>query len=183
MVRFTSSSYASGKRRMFCGAIAIVVMSIALGVTRAQGTWSTAQLSVSRYLLAAASVDDVAIFAGGYANAGADNIPDPASDAVDLYNITTQTWSTSLLSVARGSLAAASVGSVAIFAGGHTAAVVNGLRVSDLSNAVDLYNRITRAWSTAQGLYDSASEPRGHGRRLSYGIGAIAAEIIGAVLG
>lgn len=75
------------------------------------------------------------------------------------------------------------VGSVAIFAGGHTAAAVFGLRVSDLSNAVDLYNRITRAWSAAQGLYDSASEPRGHGRRLRYGIGAIAEEIIGAVLG
>ncbi len=30
------------------------------------GTWSTAQLSVGRYLLAATSVGNVAIFAGGY---------------------------------------------------------------------------------------------------------------------
>ena len=32
----------------------------------ASGTWSTAQLSVGRYSLAATSVGNVAIFAGGY---------------------------------------------------------------------------------------------------------------------
>ncbi len=31
----------------------------------ASGTWSTAQLSVARYILAATSVGNVAIFAGG----------------------------------------------------------------------------------------------------------------------
>jgi hypothetical protein len=34
---------------------------------RASGTWSTAQLSVARYHLAATSVGNVAIFAGGAA--------------------------------------------------------------------------------------------------------------------
>ena len=33
----------------------------------ASGTWSTAQLSVARYILAATSVGNVAIFAGGFA--------------------------------------------------------------------------------------------------------------------
>ena len=33
----------------------------------ASGTWSTAQLSVARYGLAATSVGNVAIFAGGFA--------------------------------------------------------------------------------------------------------------------
>jgi hypothetical protein len=42
------------------------------------------------------------------------------SNAVDLYNITSGTWSTAQLSVARGYLAATSVGNVAIFAGGRT---------------------------------------------------------------
>jgi hypothetical protein len=37
---------------------------------------------------------------------------------VDLYNSTTGAWSTALLSVARGSLTATSVGNVAFFAGG-----------------------------------------------------------------
>ncbi len=40
------------------------------------------------------------------------------SNAVDLYNITSGTWSTGQLSVARAQLAATSVGDVAIFAGG-----------------------------------------------------------------
>ena len=41
------------------------------------------------------------------------------SNAVDLYNSASGTWSTAQLSLARGGLAAASVGNVAIFAGGH----------------------------------------------------------------
>jgi hypothetical protein len=40
------------------------------------------------------------------------------SDAVDLYNGATRTWSTARLSVARTGLAAASVGNVSLFAGG-----------------------------------------------------------------
>ncbi len=40
------------------------------------------------------------------------------SNAVDLYNSTTGAWSTARPSVARYGLAAASVGNVAIFAGG-----------------------------------------------------------------
>ena len=42
------------------------------------------------------------------------------SNAVDLYNGASGTWSTAQLSVARNSLAATSVGNVAIFAGGYT---------------------------------------------------------------
>ena len=41
------------------------------------------------------------------------------SNAVDLYNSASGTWSTAQLSVARYDLAAASVGNVAIFAGGY----------------------------------------------------------------
>ena len=46
------------------------------------------------------------------------------SNAVDLYNSATGAWSTARLSVARSSLAAASVGNVAIFAGGYTGSVL-----------------------------------------------------------
>jgi len=125
----------------------------------ATGTWSTAQLSVARWLLASASVGNVALFAGGSitasvllcreggggsvdgcvcfeclrvlqcccpvcpatasslmrATAGGPNVP---SNATDLYNSATGTWSTAQLSVARYYLAAASVGNVALFAGG-----------------------------------------------------------------
>jgi hypothetical protein len=41
------------------------------------------------------------------------------SNAVDLYNGASGTWSTAQLSVARNGLAATSVGNVAIFAGGQ----------------------------------------------------------------
>ena len=41
------------------------------------------------------------------------------SNAVDLYNSASGTWSTAQLSVARNGPAATSVGNVAIFAGGY----------------------------------------------------------------
>ena len=43
-----------------------------------------------------------------------------ASNAVNLYNYTSGTWSTAQLSVARDRLSATSVGNLAIFAGGWT---------------------------------------------------------------
>jgi hypothetical protein len=49
---------------------------------------------------------------------------DQGSSAVDLYNSVSGTWSTAQLSVARLILAAASVGNVAIFAGGYTGSVL-----------------------------------------------------------
>ena len=51
---------------MMRAAVGVIVMSAVCGVARAQGVWSTAQLSVGRYGPAAASVGNVAIFAGGY---------------------------------------------------------------------------------------------------------------------
>ena len=49
-------------------ALAIVMLSSACCVCTAQGTWSTAQLSVARFGFAATSVGNVAIFAGGASN-------------------------------------------------------------------------------------------------------------------
>ena len=55
-------------RRLLPVAVAVVMMmtNAALGVAHAQGVWSTAQLSVGREWLAAASVGNVAVFAGGF---------------------------------------------------------------------------------------------------------------------
>ena len=63
-----ASRESCGMRRLLPVAVAVVMMmtSAALGVARAQGTWSTAQLSQARAFLAAASVGNVALFAGGY---------------------------------------------------------------------------------------------------------------------
>jgi hypothetical protein len=46
---------------------------------------------------------------------------DGPTNAVDLYNSATGTWSTAQLSVARDSLAATSVGILSLIAGGETA--------------------------------------------------------------
>ena len=126
--------------------------------TSATGAWSTAQLSLARHYLAAASVGNVALFAGGYTGsallrregglglyivacvfcvlhvlqfcgyvcpATASSLMhapagfDRRFNFVDVYNGATGAWSTAQLSVARGGLAAASVGNVALFAGGY----------------------------------------------------------------
>jgi hypothetical protein len=52
-------------RRWLHTALAIVMLSSMCCVSVAQGTWSTAQLSVARRQLAATSVGNVAMFGGG----------------------------------------------------------------------------------------------------------------------
>ena len=59
------SRFPCGARRWLYAALAIVLLSSSCRVSTAQGTWSTAQLSVARSSLAATSVGNVAIFAGG----------------------------------------------------------------------------------------------------------------------
>jgi hypothetical protein len=105
------------------------------------------------------------------------------SGVVDIYNSVTGAWSTAVLSVARFALAAASVGNVALFAGGTTGGAllckehvwrswVECLRAPQCValffspastcclirsaadppiafNVVDIYNVITGSWSTA----------------------------------
>jgi len=63
-------------------------------------------------MLVAASVGNVAVFAGGQDTS--------YSNVVDLYNSVTGTWSTAQLSVARQWIAATSVGNLAMFGGGET---------------------------------------------------------------
>ena len=58
-------SDSESRRRWLRMALAIVMLSSACCVSTAQGTWSTAQLSVARYYPAATSVGNAAIFAGG----------------------------------------------------------------------------------------------------------------------
>ena len=122
------------------------------------GTWSTDVLSVPRGFLSAASVANVALFAGGSTGGAlfwckehvwrSWGIHDVVlsvcerlsvsryflrfastcclirsaagnySNVVDIYNGITGLWSTAQLSVARYGLTAASVGNVALFAGG-----------------------------------------------------------------
>ena len=98
-------------------------------------SWSTATLSQSRagFNLATSAGNDV-FFAGGLAANGASNV-------VDIYNISSGSWSTADLTQARYALGAASAGNFALFAGGYTG--------SSYSNVVDIYNTSAGTWSTA----------------------------------
>ena len=100
-----------------------------------------ATLSLARYDLVATSVGSKALFAGGYSYAtpygeGA------ASAVVDLYDVSSSTWSVANLSLARGALAATSVGSKALFGGG-----VDGAGTPEFFAVVEVYDVNSGTWS------------------------------------
>ncbi|MGE0141908.1 MAG: Kelch repeat-containing protein [Planctomycetota bacterium] len=109
-------------------------------------TWSTASLSQARFQLAATTLGNKAIFAGG-AFGGIGTGSALASAVVDIYDAALgapgdpNAWSTTVLSRARGGLAAESAGGQAVFAGGFdgTAALAT----------VDIYDDASGTWSTA----------------------------------
>jgi hypothetical protein len=103
-------------------------------------------LSAPRAQLAATSVGSVALFAGGRCLGGPGCVGSTAeisgfSPVVDLYDAASGQWSTASLSQARHGLAATSVGSLALFAGGWGQ--------GGASDAVDLYDASTGQWRTA----------------------------------
>jgi hypothetical protein len=62
---YSASCESPGMRRLL-PMIFLLAISCDIIAVRAQGTWSTAQLKVARQSLAAVSVGNVALFAGGY---------------------------------------------------------------------------------------------------------------------
>lgn len=100
-------------------------------------------LSEPRYSLGVARAGDKLIFAGGQ------NGLSP-SDAIEIYDAATDSWSTATLSVPRAALSAATVGRLAVFAGG----VDESLLGYDL---VDVYDSSTDVWYTL-----TLSERRGY---------------------
>jgi Kelch motif len=109
----------------------------------ASGKWSSANLSVPRFGFAVASAGTKIIFAGGSTyNTGAFNFNETPSNAVDIYDVSSNTWTTSQLPEAKNFLAAASLGSKIVFAGGF-----NG---SGYSSEADIYDVNTNTWSSAQ---------------------------------
>jgi hypothetical protein len=115
------------------------------------GVWNTSALSVARMFPAATSVNGLALFAGGFIS----NINNyPASTVVNIWNSQTQTWlSPTTLTIARGRIAACSVGKYALFAGGVTGSLTNTI----YSDHVDIWNSLTQSWTTPLTL----SSPRG----------------------
>ena len=100
-------------------------------------------LSEARTKIAVASAGNKILFAGGQTSGGA------PSSTVDIYDITTQLWSTTQLSVARYGIGAISAGNKIYFAGGVSP------NVDTPSSRVDIYDVASNSWSAAQ-----LSEPR-----------------------
>lgn len=106
----------------------------------AANSWSTAELTQPRANIAAASAGDKILFAGG----GDANPWDynGNSDRVDIYEVSSNTWSTAKLSIPRGGIKAATTGNKILFAGGWSN--------NQTSDQIDIYDVITNKWSTAR---------------------------------
>ena len=106
-------------------------------------TWSTAKLSKWRYSIAAVASGNKVFFAGGRVGVG-----DPDSDqlfaTVDIYDVSTNTWSVASLSEPRAAVGAAAVGNKVFFAGGEKSGSY------DTSNQVDIYDLSTGTWSATR---------------------------------
>ena len=99
------------------------------------GSWSTAALSKPRTWAGAASAGNDVAFGGGDISAGngSDNVVG-FSNVVDLYNTSSNVWSTATLSQSRASLAAAAAGNDVVFAGGYNGTYSNVVDILHLPN-------------------------------------------------
>ena len=105
-------------------------------------TWSTGSLSVGRFSIAAVANGGKVFFAGGITAINSPGEP-PKSNVVDIYDLSTNTWSTEHLSIAGSDIAAASVGGKVLFAGG-----IGSDPGSNRENRIDIYDLSSKTWST-----------------------------------
>lgn len=102
-----------------------------------------ALLSQTRLEAAVAAAGSKIVIAGGLVldiSGGSKNLEPSA--AVDIYDTATGAWTAAELSRSRSMLAAAGVGSTALFAGGHDGSVDSAV--------IDIYDGATDTWSTAK---------------------------------
>jgi len=99
-------------------------------------------LSIPRTRIATVAAGNKIFFAGGVNDT-------VAFSRVDIYDVSSQTWSTAELSLPREEIKAVACGNKVFFAGGHNP---NGGGVS----RVDIYDLTTQSWSTAELTYPIA---------------------------
>jgi hypothetical protein len=97
-------------------------------------------LSISREHMSAASAGDKVFFAGGYIYPSSTSTPGTTIARVDIYNTTTNAWSTAELSIARFSISTCTIGNKVLFAGGMS-------DVYTSTSRVDIYDLSTDTWS------------------------------------
>jgi hypothetical protein len=127
----------AGLCRVLHAALVTVICS-ALGLARAQGLWSTSQLSVTRGGFASTSVGDVALFAGG-----------SASGALSRDQGSVISKDVCLRGDANRANKSAAHYHVVFTVVSAPVALTHGA-TGGLSNVVDIFHLSTWAWSTAQ---------------------------------
>ncbi len=112
-------------------------------------SWSTTHLTQARSGMAAASVGNKVFFAGGFGPFTIGNTTFFGYNfyTVDIYDLTTNTWSAATLSEAKVGMSAVTFNNKIYFAGGE----VNGA----YSNKIDIYDNASNSWSTS-----TLSEPK-----------------------
>jgi hypothetical protein len=95
-------------------------------------------LSIARTEIAAIAAGNKIFFAGGNNSTG-------SLSRVDIYDISSQSWSTAELSLPRAGIKAIACGSKVLFASGHTSG--GG---APYTSRIDIYDLTTQSWSTAE---------------------------------
>lgn len=142
--RIVGGAAAVGNKVLFAGGRQILNYSNRVDIFNVvTGTRTTAKLSQARTNMAVAVVGQKVIFAGGETgNISMGNYV--SSNKVDIYDNSTGTWSTALLSGKREQITVAVIGSKALFAGGISNTSTGGHYVS----VIDIYDASNNTWST-----------------------------------
>jgi hypothetical protein len=114
-------------------------------------TWSVTNMSEAKYGVAAAVAVNKVFFAGGVGTNQIGNTTYFAhhKNKVEVYDITTNTWSVSTLSEAKTDISAVTLNNKIYFAGG----TLEGIHT--FSSRIDIYDNASSTWSTS-----SLSEPK-----------------------
>lgn len=105
----------------------------------ATNTWSVAHLSEPRAGIAAATVGNKVLFAGGLKDAHY-----ASSATVDIYDLATGAWSTARLREPKNSLSAVALNGKVYFAGGYTEGWSG-----ESSRNIEIYDGATNSWTSA----------------------------------
>ena len=104
-------------------------------------SWSVIQLSDPRMNASVATLGNKIFFAGGLKIMGFQNLV--LSNKVDIYDVSSNSWSSATLSEAKTSITATSIGNKIIFAGGDY------FGWQPVSNTIDIYDAGTNNWTTS----------------------------------
>jgi hypothetical protein len=126
-------------------------------------SWSVKDFDAARSGMSAIGFKDKIYFAGGFNirhdslvkvcddyGANCDSVPAwVASDRIDIWDVSTNVWSVSHLSEARGGIALGILGNKIVFAGGVKPYIDNFYQRESVSPVVDFYNTSDNSWSAS----------------------------------